>query len=72
MLKRQYEIKKGIFQYFFDANVQIADEFLRRMLSGNTSSIMKTIVETIQKDQDIAIRDVTHHLLMVQGIAGTG
>lgn len=71
-LKRQYEIKKRVFEYFFDADVQIADEFLRKMLSGNTSSKMKTIVETIQKDQDIAIRDVTHDLLMVQGIAGSG
>lgn len=71
-LKRQYEIKRGVLEYFFDANVQIADEFLRKMLSGNTSSKMKTIVETIQKDQDIAIRDMTHDLLMVQGIAGSG
>lgn len=71
-LKRQYEIKNGVFEYFFDADVQIADEFLRRMLSGNTSVKMKTIIETIQKDQDIAIRDMTHDLLMVQGIAGSG
>ena len=71
-LKRQYEIKKGSFEYFFDSDVQIADEFLRKMLSGNTSGKMKTIVETIQKDQDIAIRDMTHDLLMVQGIAGSG
>lgn len=71
-LKRQYEIKNGAFEYFFDADVQIADEFLRKMLSGNTSGKMKTIVETIQKDQDIAIRDMTHDLLMVQGIAGSG
>lgn len=71
-LKRQYEIKKGVFEYFFDADVQIADEFLRKILSGNTSSKMKSIVETIQKDQDIAIRDGTHDLLMVQGIAGSG
>jgi DNA helicase-2/ATP-dependent DNA helicase PcrA len=71
-LKRQYEIKKGIFEYFFDADVQIADQFLRKMLSGNTSGKMKTIVETIQKDQDIAIRDMSHDLLMIQGVAGSG
>ncbi|MEM1483714.1 UvrD-helicase domain-containing protein [Oscillospiraceae bacterium PP1C4] len=71
-LKRQFEIKNGALEYFFDADVQIADQFLRKMLSGNTSSKMKTIVETIQKDQDIAIRDMTHDLLMVQGIAGSG
>ncbi len=71
-LKRQYEIKNGVFEYFFDADVRIEDEFLRKILSGNTSVKMKTIVETIQKDQDIAIRNVTHDLLMVQGIAGSG
>lgn len=71
-LKRQYEIKKGAFQYFFDADVQIADEFLRKLLSGNASTKMKTIVETIQRDQDIAIRNMTHDLLMVQGVAGGG
>lgn len=71
-LKRQYEIKKGMFEYFFDADVQIADEFLRKLLSGNASNKMKTIVETIQRDQDIAIRNMTHDLLMVQGIAGSG
>lgn len=71
-LKRQYEIKKGVFQYFFDADVQIADEFLRKLLSGNASTKMKTIVETIQRDQDIAIRNMSHDLLMVQGIAGSG
>ncbi|MEA4960966.1 HelD family protein [Lutispora sp.] len=71
-LKRQYEIKRGKFEYFFDANVQIVDEFLRKMLSKNASSRMTSIVETIQKDQDIIIRDSKNELLMVQGVAGSG
>ncbi len=71
-LKRQYEIKNGILEYFFDADVQIVDEFLRKMLSKNTSAKMKTIVETIQKDQDVVIRDTNNDLLMVQGVAGSG
>jgi|LSQX01.1.fsa_nt_gb DNA helicase-2/ATP-dependent DNA helicase PcrA len=71
-LKRQYEIKHGKFEYFFDANVQIFDEFLRMLLSKNASSKMTTIVETIQKDQDIIIRDSKNELLMVQGVAGSG
>jgi len=71
-LKRQYEIKNGQFEYFFDADVQIVDEFLRKMLAKNTSSKMKTIVETIQKDQDEVIRDNKNQLLMVQGVAGSG
>ncbi|WMJ87253.1 HelD family protein [Anaerocolumna sp. MB42-C2] len=71
-LKRQYEINNGILEYFFDADVQIVDEFLRKLLSQNTSSKMKTIVETIQKDQDIVIRDMENDLMMVQGVAGSG
>lgn len=71
-LKRQYEINNGILEYFFDADIQIVDEFLRKLLSKNTSSKMKTIVETIQKEQDIVIRDMENDLMMVQGVAGSG
>lgn len=71
-LKRQYEIKNGELEYFFDADVNIVDEFLRKMLSKNTSTKMKTIVETIQKEQDIVIRDMENDLMMVQGVAGSG
>lgn len=71
-LKRQYEISKGELEYFFDADVQIVDEFLRKLLSQNTSPKMKTIVETIQRDQDIVIRDMENDLMMVQGVAGSG
>lgn len=71
-LKRQYEIAGGTLQYFFDADVQIVDEFLRKLLSQNASLKMKTIVETIQKEQDIIIRDMENDLMMVQGVAGSG
>lgn len=71
-LKRQYEIRKGVLEYFFDADIQIIDEFLRKLLSQNTSSKMKTIVETIQKEQDIVIRDMENDLMIVQGVAGSG
>ena len=71
-LKRQYEIKNGVLEYFFDADVQVIDEFLRQLLSQNTSAKMKSIVETIQKKQDIVIRDMENDLLMVQGVAGSG
>lgn len=71
-LKRQYEIKDGKLEYFFDADIQIIDEFLRLLLSKNASPSMKSIVETIQRDQDIIIRDMETDLLMVQGVAGSG
>lgn len=71
-LKRQYEIKNGTLEYFFDSDVQIVDEFLRQLLSQNTPAKMKAIVETIQHEQDVVIRDMENDLLMVQGVAGSG
>lgn len=71
-LKREYEIVNGELKYFYDAEVQIVDEFLKKLLSQNTSNQMKAIVETIQKEQDLVIRDMENELMMVQGVAGSG
>ncbi|MCL1848420.1 MAG: UvrD-helicase domain-containing protein [Clostridiales bacterium] len=70
--KRQYEIHGGELEYFFDADVEIIDAILRKLLSQNASSTMKAIVETIQKEQDVVIRDMDSDLMMVQGAAGSG
>lgn len=72
MLKRQYEISGKILKFYFDTDMNISDAFLRQLLSKNTSPRMKAIVETIQKDQDIVIRNMENDLLMVQGVAGSG
>jgi len=71
-LKRQYDIKKGSLNFFFDTEVNIHDEMLIRALSQNASAKMRDIVETIQKEQDMIIRDSESDLLMVQGTAGSG
>lgn len=71
-LKRQFKINKGKMEYFFDSNINILDEMLKEALSKNMSPKMKTIVETIQKQQDIIIRDLVNELLIVQGVAGSG
>jgi DNA helicase-2/ATP-dependent DNA helicase PcrA len=71
-LKRQYKIINGKLEYFFDSNVNIVDEMLMEALSKNMTSKMKTIVETIQKQQDLIIRDLDNDLLVVQGVAGSG
>lgn len=71
-LKRQYEIERGELKYFFDCSLTITDELLKDALGHNASSHMKNIVETIQKEQDLAIRDKTNDLLIVQGVAGSG
>lgn len=72
LLKRQYEIKYGKLDYFINSNLNIVDEALRSVLAKNTSLKMKTIVETIQREQDIIIRDIENDLLIVQGVAGSG
>lgn len=71
-LKRQYEIKGGKLEYYLDTDLNINDEILREALSQNASPKMKAIVETIQKEQDAVIRDLSSELLMVQGTAGSG
>ncbi len=71
-LKRQYEINGGELEYYFDADMQILDDFLRKMLTHNASHQMKSIVETIQRDQDMIIRNMASDLMMVQGVAGSG
>lgn len=71
-LKRQYEIKNSTLNYFFDSDVNIMDNMLREALSHNASPQMKSIVETIQRQQDMIIRDTLNELVFVQGVAGSG
>ena len=71
-LKRQYQIRDSKLKYFFDCTVRITDDILQEVLSRNTSAKMKNIIETIQKEQDVIIRDRDHELLIVQGVAGSG
>ncbi len=72
LMKRQYKIENSKLKYFFDSSIRINDEILQQVLCNNSSSKMKNIVETIQKEQDIIIRDTENHLLIVQGVAGSG
>ncbi|MDA8442965.1 MAG: AAA family ATPase [Peptococcaceae bacterium] len=72
LLKRQYKIQHSELKYFFDCSLTINDDLLQEVLSHNSSPQMRQIVETIQKEQDVVIRDTENELLMVQGVAGSG
>lgn len=72
VLKRQYKIEDSKLKYFFDCSVQITDELLQRVLAAGASPKMRSIVETIQREQDLVIRDTKSGLLIVQGVAGSG
>jgi len=70
-LKRQYQIEKGELLYLFDNDIAIDDEILRRELSKSADAHIKTIVNTIQTEQNKAIRAAAHNVL-VHGPAGSG
>ena len=69
--KRQFKIKDSKMLYCFDSNLTIQDEILQQELANNADVKMKNIVSTIQKEQNLIIRDGSK-VLFVQGIAGSG
>ncbi|WP_349304935.1 RNA polymerase recycling motor HelD [Paenibacillus sp. Marseille-Q4541] len=71
-LKRQYMIRDSVIESMFDASVTIGDELLQEVLSKQSNSQMKSIVATIQKEQNLIIRNITSQMLVVQGAAGSG
>lgn len=70
--KRQYKIKGGKLKYFFESDINIDDDVLKKELSMNGSDRLKSIVTTIQKEQNKIIRDKSSRILVVQGTAGSG
>ncbi|GAO99158.1 RNA polymerase recycling motor HelD [Fructobacillus ficulneus] len=71
-LKRQFEIEGGDIVTLFDTEEAIGDAMLLNALSGESSTKMKSIVTTIQKEQNKIIRNTDADLLFVQGAAGSG
>jgi len=71
-LKRQFRIEKSQMLYMFDSSINIEDEMLQEILSQSTDGRMRDIVMTIQKEQNQAIRDEKHDLVVVWGPGGSG
>jgi DNA helicase II / ATP-dependent DNA helicase PcrA len=71
-LKRQFIIRAGIMKGMFDTGVTIGDEMLQEVLGNNASTQMKSIVATIQREQNLIIRNEKSKILVVQGVAGSG
>ena len=70
--KRQFKIEDSKLKYFFDTNVAIEDELLKDALGQNSSNSMKSIVQTIQQEQNNIIRSSENVTLVVNGVAGSG
>ena len=71
-LKRQFKIVNGRLEYMFDTDLKIDDEILQQLLARQSDEKMRSIVTSIQREQNRVIRDQGHSLLMVQGPAGSG
>ncbi|MFC9708734.1 RNA polymerase recycling motor HelD [Paenibacillus sp. NPDC056933] len=71
-LKRQFQIQNGNIVNMFDASETIGDNLLQQVLGNGANSQMKSIVATIQKEQNAIIRNDKSRMLIVQGAAGSG
>jgi DNA helicase-2/ATP-dependent DNA helicase PcrA len=71
-LKRQFIIKNAVIQGMFDTGITIGDELLQEVLGKQSDTQMKSIVATIQQEQNKVIRNEKGKLLIVQGAAGSG
>ncbi|WP_268912545.1 RNA polymerase recycling motor HelD [Lentilactobacillus sp. SPB1-3] len=71
-LKRQFQIEDGSIKTVFDTEEVVGDQMLLDALGGHSDTKMKSIVTTIQKEQNKIIRDTSSELLFVQGAAGSG
>ncbi|WP_291637768.1 UvrD-helicase domain-containing protein, partial [Clostridium sp.] len=72
LAKRQFIIKKEKFIGMFDSALDVKDEILQMVLSGNASEKLKDIIMTIQKEQDDLIRQPRTKTIVVDGVAGSG
>lgn len=71
-LKRQYKVIDGQFEYIFDSDLAIDDDILQRELSLHSESKLRTIIASIQQEQNRAVRYDAGSNLLVFGAAGSG
>lgn len=70
--KRQFKVKNGMLEYVLESSVNIQDDVLQRELAQNSDEKMKSIIATIQKEQNQIIRNEKGGTMIIQGVAGSG
>ncbi len=55
-----------------ESSLTVHDEILQKEFSSNADDKMKNIVTTIQREQNRIIRNEEAHVLIIQGVAGSG
>ncbi|MDO9680753.1 MAG: AAA family ATPase [Bacteroidales bacterium] len=71
-IKRQYRIREGKLEFMLESSLSIHDDILQKELSKSSDEKMKNIVATIQRDQNLIIRNEDSKVLIIQGAAGSG
>ena len=71
-LKRQISVENGKLLDVQDTSLVTSDELLKPYLSTNAGDKMKTIIASIQKEQNAIIRRSDRDNIIVQGVAGSG
>ena len=71
-LKRQYKFQNGELKGFVNSDIKIDDDILRDVLGENTHEHLRVIVNSIQREQNKAIRYSDSKNLIVYGPAGSG
>lgn len=70
--KRQFKVKNNRLEYVLESSVNIQDDVLQRELSYTSDEKMKSIISTIQKEQNQIIRNEKSGTILIQGVAGSG
>lgn len=70
--KRQFKIRNGIMEYALESSANVQDDVLQRELSHTSDEKMKSIISTIQKEQNQIIRNEKEGTMIIQGVAGSG
>ena len=70
--RRQYKVHYDQLLQLFDADIYIGDDVLQGMLKDTAKEKMKSIVATIQSDQNAVIRSSNRENLVVFGPPGSG
>ena len=70
--KRQFKIRDSIMEYAIESSANVQDEVLQRELAHTSDEKMKSIISTIQREQNVIIRNEKANTLIIQGVAGSG
>ncbi|MGY3766272.1 HelD family protein [Vagococcus vulneris] len=70
--RRQFIVEAEKLINYFDTSVSIQDDVLLEVLGSDATTQMRDITSTIQKEQNVIIRDTEHANILVNGVAGSG